>query len=109
MSIPITLRAVRKRLSNLKPPEQPLEPESASSSSTPAHCAGENSPAVLPSSVLSPEANEEDELPSNPGHYVMSVAAAPAADSTNTDTLANRSPCASVGVYSHWVASSFLA
>ncbi|XP_053485887.1 mediator of RNA polymerase II transcription subunit 1 [Ictalurus furcatus] len=113
MSIPITLRAIRKRLSSLRPPALPLEPESArkaaSSSSTPAHCAVENTPAILPSAMLSPETMEEDELPSNPGHYVMSVAAAPAVDVANTDAIANRSNCASVSVYSHWVASSFPA
>ncbi|XP_053093121.1 mediator of RNA polymerase II transcription subunit 1 isoform X3 [Pangasianodon hypophthalmus] len=113
MSIPITLRALRKRISSLRAPELPLEPDSSrkaeSSSSTPAHCAVENTPAVLPSAVLSPEPMGEDDLPSNPGHYVMSVAAAPAVDGANTDAIANPSPCASVGVYSHWVASSFPA
>lgn len=113
MSIPITLRAIRKRISSLKPPALPLEPDSAgktkSLSFPPAHCAVENTPAVQPPSVLSPEPMEEDELPSNSGHYVMSVAAAPAVDGANTDTIANRSPCASVGVYSHWVANSFPA
>lgn len=113
MSIPITLRAVRKRLSSLKSPALPLEPDSTrnakSPSSTPAQCALENSPAILPTAVLSPEPMEEDELPSNPGHYVMSVAATPAVDGSNTDAIANRSPRASVGVYSHWVASSFPA
>ncbi|XP_017316733.1 mediator of RNA polymerase II transcription subunit 1 isoform X2 [Ictalurus punctatus] len=113
MSIPITLRAIRKRLSSLRPPALPLEPESArkavSSSSTPAHCAVENTPAILPPAMLSPEPMEEDGLPSNPGHYVMSVAAAPAVDVANTDAIANRSNCASVSVYSHWVASSFPA
>ncbi|KAG7336326.1 hypothetical protein KOW79_001019 [Hemibagrus wyckioides] len=114
MSIPITLRAIRKRISSLRPPALPLEPDSArkaseSSSSTSAHSAVENAPAVLPSAVLSPEQMEEDELPTNSGHYVMSVAAAPAVDGTNTDAIANRSPCASVGVYSHWVASNFPA
>ncbi|KAF4087827.1 hypothetical protein AMELA_G00075730 [Ameiurus melas] len=113
MSIPITLRAIRKRLSSLRPPALPLEPESArkaeGSSSTPAHCAVENTPAILPSAMPSPKPMEEDELPSNPGHYVMSGAAAPAVDVANTDAIANRSPCASVSVYSHWVASSFPA
>ncbi|KAI5606478.1 mediator of RNA polymerase II transcription subunit 1-like, partial [Silurus asotus] len=113
MSIPITLRAIRKRISSLKPPALPLEPEPArkveSSSSTPPHSAVENTSAILPSTVLSPEPMEADSLPSNPGHYVMSVAAAPAVDGANTDTIANRSPCASVGVFSHWVASNFPA
>lgn len=115
MSIPITLRAVRKRLSSLKSPAQPLEPDSARNAASsfptppPPHCAVENTSAVLPSAVLSPEPIEEEKLPSNPGHYVMSVAAAPAVDGPNTDAIANRSPCASVGVYSHWVASSFPA
>ncbi|KAK3571589.1 hypothetical protein QTP86_015328 [Hemibagrus guttatus] len=112
MSIPITLRAIRKRISSLRPPAQPLEPDSArkaseSSSSTSAH--SENTPVVLPSVVLSPEQMEEDELPNNSGHYVMSVAAAPAVDGANTDAIANHSPCASVGVSPHWVASSFPA
>lgn len=101
MSIPITLRAIRKRISSLRPPALPFEPDSAkkaseSSSSTSAHSAVENAPAVLPSAVLSPEQMEEDELPTNSGHYVMSVAAAPAVDGANTDVIANRSPCASV-------------
>ncbi|MCI4374139.1 hypothetical protein PGIGA_G00002830 [Pangasianodon gigas] len=111
MSIPITLRALRKRISSLRPPELPPDSsrKAESSSSTPAHCAVENTPAILPSALLSPEPMGEDDLPSNPGHYVMSVAATPAVDGANTDAIANPSPCASVGVYSHWVASSFPA
>lgn len=78
-------------------------------SSTPGHCAVQNTPAIVPSAMLSPEPMEEDQLPSNPGHYVMSVAAAPAVDGANTDAIAKGSPCASVGVYSHWVANTFPA
>ncbi|KAM9489502.1 mediator of RNA polymerase II transcription subunit 1-like [Clarias gariepinus] len=108
MSIPITLRAIRKRISSLRAPALPIELKKAENSiSTPTHCAVENTPAILPSAVLSPEPMEEDELPSNPAHYVMSVAAAPAVDDANTDAIANRSPCVSVGVHSHWVASGF--
>ncbi|TSK16054.1 Mediator of RNA polymerase II transcription subunit 1 [Bagarius yarrelli] len=113
MSIPITLRALRKRISILRPPALPLEPDFAGKaeipSSTLAQCAVENTPAVVPSATLSPEPMEEVELPAKPGHYVMSVAAASAVDGTNTDAIANHSPCASVGVYSPWVASSFPA
>ncbi|XP_072535252.1 mediator of RNA polymerase II transcription subunit 1-like [Salminus brasiliensis] len=92
MSIPITMRAVRKRIATLRPPA-PLFPE----------------PACVLKAESSPSPMEEDGLPSPPGHYVMSVAAAPAVDGANTDAVANPSPCASVSVYSHWGASSLPA
>ncbi|XP_062847261.1 mediator of RNA polymerase II transcription subunit 1-like [Trichomycterus rosablanca] len=114
MSIPITMRAIRKRISSLRIPAQPLsEPDSTPVAeglpSTLPHRAEENSPAILSSAPNSPEPMEQEELPSNPSHYVMSVAATAAVDCTNTEVIANRSPCASVGVYSHWVASSIPA
>ncbi|XP_047666673.1 mediator of RNA polymerase II transcription subunit 1 isoform X8 [Tachysurus fulvidraco] len=112
MSIPITLRAIRKRITSLRPPALPLESDSAKnpeSSSSILARSPENTSVVLPSAVLSPEPMEEDKLPTTSGHYVMSVAAASAVDGANTDVIANRSPCASVGVYSNWVASSFPA
>lgn len=114
MSIPITMRAIRKRLASMKPPAPPIcEPvpdlKAERSPSTPSHHAQESIPATLPSALFSPEPMEEDGLPSPPGRYVMSVAAGPAVDGANTDAVANPSPCASVGVYSHWVASSLPA
>ncbi|XP_060776837.1 mediator of RNA polymerase II transcription subunit 1-like [Neoarius graeffei] len=114
MSIPITLRAIRKRISSLRPPALPLKPDSArnaeSSSSTPAHCAAEITPAVLPSAVLSPKPMEEDDLPSNPGHSDNSVVAAPAADGANTDAIANRSLCLSeCFIHAGWPAASQLS
>lgn len=58
-------------------------------------------PALYPSG--SHEADGKNGLPSSAGYYVMSVGSAQAANNANTDAVANPSPCASLGVYSHCV------
>ncbi|KAG9276711.1 mediator of RNA polymerase II transcription subunit 1-like isoform X1, partial [Astyanax mexicanus] len=113
MSIPITMRAIRRRIASLRPPA-PQFPEpvcalmAEGSPSVAPHSAVESFPVTLPTALLSPEPMEEDG-PSPPSHYVMSVAAAPAVDGANTDAVANPSPCASMSVYSHWGTSSLPA
>ncbi|KAI4904299.1 hypothetical protein NFI96_010888, partial [Prochilodus magdalenae] len=100
MSIPITMRAIRKRMASLRPPaslvSEPVSVLKAESppSTIPYH-AVDSVPVTLSPALLSPEPMEEDALPSPPGHYVMSVTAAPAVDDVNTDAVANPSLCAS--------------
>ncbi|XP_048030588.1 mediator of RNA polymerase II transcription subunit 1 isoform X2 [Megalobrama amblycephala] len=114
MSIPITMRAIRRKVSSLTthplPAADPELTTAMESTSTP-H-SGESVPeiisAVYPSASVSREAVEEERMASSPGYYVMSVAS-PVADNVNTDAVANPSPCASLGVYSHWVTSGLPA
>ncbi|XP_055039079.2 mediator of RNA polymerase II transcription subunit 1-like [Misgurnus anguillicaudatus] len=112
MSIPITMRAIRRKVANLMIHPSPVaEPpctfKMESSSPTVAVCPDvpdpDIKPAVYPS--VSQEANGEKSHPSSAGYYVMSVASTPVDDNANTDAVANPSPCASLGVYSHWVTS----
>lgn len=108
------MRAIRKKVSGLTTrPLLAADPElttAMESASTP-H-SGESVPeiisAVYPSASVSREAVEEERMASSPGYYVMSVAS-PVADNVNTDAVANPSPCASLGVYSHWVTSGLPA
>lgn len=92
MSIPITMRAIRRKVTPAADPESSAAMESTDQSV----------PEII--STVSREAAEDDRMSSPPGYFLMSVAG-PAADNVNTDALANRSPCASLGVYSHWATS----
>ncbi|XP_066538814.1 mediator of RNA polymerase II transcription subunit 1-like isoform X2 [Hoplias malabaricus] len=82
MSIPITMRAIRKKMARMKTsvplilkPACVLKAES-SSSKYPHHAVASISTS-LPTALLSPEPMvEEDVHPSCPAHYVMSMAAA---------------------------------
>ncbi|XP_057178334.1 mediator of RNA polymerase II transcription subunit 1 isoform X1 [Triplophysa rosa] len=108
MSIPITMRAIRRNVASMKvhPSPDPSCPPVVESTSltTPVHrdVSGPNiMPALYPSA--SHEADGKNGLPSSAGYNVMSVGSAQAANNANTDAVANPSPCASLGVYSHWV------
>uniref|UniRef100_A0A8C1JBX1 Mediator of RNA polymerase II transcription subunit 1 n=1 Tax=Cyprinus carpio TaxID=7962 RepID=A0A8C1JBX1_CYPCA len=101
MSIPITMRAIRRKVSGrTTPPEPAADPECSAAMES------DVISAVHPS--VSHEAVEDESVTSPPGCSVMSVAA-PVADNANTDAFANRSPCASLGVYSRWVTSGLPA
>uniref|UniRef100_A0A8C2GIA9 Mediator of RNA polymerase II transcription subunit 1 n=1 Tax=Cyprinus carpio TaxID=7962 RepID=A0A8C2GIA9_CYPCA len=101
MSIPITMRAIRRKVSGrTTPPEPAADPESSAAMES------DVISAVHPS--VSHEAAEDESVTSPPGCSVMSVAA-PEPDNANTDAIANRSPCASLGVYSRWVTSGLPA
>lgn len=107
MSIPITMRAIRRKVASIKvhpsrDPECAPVTESASLT-TPVHpdVSDPDMPAVYPSA--SHEADGENGLPSSAGYYVMSVGSAQAANNENTDAVANPSPRSSLDVYSHWV------
>ncbi|XP_067290545.1 mediator of RNA polymerase II transcription subunit 1-like [Pseudorasbora parva] len=108
MSIPITMRAVRRKVSSLRArPVPAADPEiNTDMEITSAPLSDESVPEIDPSASASAsashEAAEEETMASSPGYYVMSVAS-PVADNTNTDAVANPSPCASLGVYSNWV------
>ncbi|XP_026094016.1 mediator of RNA polymerase II transcription subunit 1-like [Carassius auratus] len=93
MSIPITMRAIRRKVAGRTTrPEPAADPESS---------------AATESDVISGVSHDaaEDESEASPaGSCVMSVS-----DHVNTDAVADRSPCASLGVYSHWVTSGLPA
>ncbi|XP_051737352.1 mediator of RNA polymerase II transcription subunit 1 [Ctenopharyngodon idella] len=114
MSIPITMRAIRRKVSSLTirplPAADPELTTAMESTSTPHsdESVAEIISAVYPSASVSHEAIEEERMASSPGYYAMSVAS-PVADNVNTDAVANPSPCASLGVYSHWVTSGLPA
>ncbi|XP_043082616.1 mediator of RNA polymerase II transcription subunit 1 isoform X2 [Puntigrus tetrazona] len=87
MSIPITMRAIRRKVTPLAAPA--AVPESSAA------------PEI---SSVPREAAEDASLasPPPPGYYLMSVSGPVADNTVNTEAVANRSPCASLGVYSHW-------
>ncbi|XP_077081111.1 mediator of RNA polymerase II transcription subunit 1-like isoform X2 [Siphateles boraxobius] len=98
MSIPITMRAVRKKVSSLTTQPVPVpDPEPSTAMEI------TSTPRSSESAV-----QEERTASSSPGYYLMSVPS-PVADNTNTDAVANPSPCASLAVYSHWVTSGLPA
>ncbi|XP_050953659.1 mediator of RNA polymerase II transcription subunit 1 isoform X2 [Labeo rohita] len=111
MSIPITMRAIRRKVAGRTLPLADRESSVAMESTLPPH-SDQSVPdiisAVYPSASVSHEAVKDESMASPPGYYVMSVAA-PVADNANTDVVANRSPCASLGVYSHWATSGLPA
>ncbi|XP_073686441.1 mediator of RNA polymerase II transcription subunit 1-like [Garra rufa] len=84
MSIPITMRAIRRKAAGRTAPALPV---ADTESSTPME------------STSTPHSDQSDE----------SMASPEAADNANTDAVANRSPCASLGVYSHWATSGLPA
>lgn len=106
MSIPITMRAIRKKVSTLTPRPVPVpDPELSTAveiTPTPRSC--ESAPEICPPASV----QEERTASSSPGYYLMSVSS-PVADNANTDAVANPSPCASLAVYSHWVTSGLPA
>lgn len=114
MSIPITMRAIRRKVSGLTTRPLPAaDPElTTAMESTATPPSGQSVPEVIraayPSASVSHEAVEEEKMASSPSYYVMSVAS-PVTDNVNTDAVANPSPCASLGVYSHWVTSGLPA
>ncbi|KAA0704914.1 Mediator of RNA polymerase II transcription subunit 1 [Triplophysa tibetana] len=108
MSIPITMRAIRRTVASMKVHHSPdqsrcsvMESNSLSTPVYPDVSGPNNMPALYPSA--SHEADGKNGLPSSAGYYVMSVGSPQAANNANTDAVANPSPCASLGVYSHWV------
>ncbi|KAG1924993.1 mediator of RNA polymerase II transcription subunit [Pimephales promelas] len=107
MSIPITMRAIRKKVSPLTTRAKPVpEPDLSTAmeiTSAPRSC--ESAPEIPHEAV-----QEERTASSSPGYYLMSVSS-PVADNANanTDAVANPSPCASLAVYSHWVTSGLPA
>uniref|UniRef100_A0AAR2KA16 Mediator of RNA polymerase II transcription subunit 1 n=1 Tax=Pygocentrus nattereri TaxID=42514 RepID=A0AAR2KA16_PYGNA len=109
LSIPITIRAIRKRMASMRSPACLIsEPASVLTVESPStiHHAVDSIPATIPTALLSPEPMEEDGLPSPPGHYVMSVAAAPVVD-INTDAVANPSPVPLwMSIHTGWPAAS---
>lgn len=108
MSIPITMRAIRRKVASIKV-HPSRDPECApvtenASLTTPVHpdvSDPDIMPAVYPSA--SHEADGENHIPSSAGYNVMSVGSAQAANNENTDAVANPSPRSSLGVYSHLV------
>ncbi|XP_016401752.1 mediator of RNA polymerase II transcription subunit 1-like [Sinocyclocheilus rhinocerous] len=103
MSIPITMRAIRRKVASwMTPPVPAADPESS------AVMESDIIRAVHPSASVSCEAVEDESVVSPSGRYLMSVAA-PVADNANTDAVANRSPCASLAVCLHWVTSGLPA
>ncbi|XP_030623482.1 mediator of RNA polymerase II transcription subunit 1-like [Chanos chanos] len=109
MSIPITMRAIRRRLSS-----KMIATERPAKESTVAKI--ESDPITYPlhakvsDAVCIPDTNSSvpfshnavvtKDLPSPQTYYVMSVASAQAVD-VNTDAVPRPSPCPSVGVFSH--------
>ncbi|XP_076827498.1 mediator of RNA polymerase II transcription subunit 1-like [Brachyhypopomus gauderio] len=120
MSIPITIRAIRKRVARMRClPTRLSEHNSAVNSeslppsphlhtcSSP-HCSRVKSDShVLRLAPSSPETMEQHCLNSSPTHRVVFGAAGPVSDGANTDAVANPSPTVPVGVCSHQMASSF--
>lgn len=99
MSIPITMRAIRKKVSSLTTRPVPVpDPELSTAMEI----------TSTPRSVSHEAVQEERMASSPPGYYLMSVSS-PVADNANTDAVANPSPCASLAVYSHWVTSGLPA
>ncbi|XP_016106441.1 mediator of RNA polymerase II transcription subunit 1-like isoform X2 [Sinocyclocheilus grahami] len=95
MSIPITMRAIRRKVaSQTTTPVPAADPESSAAMES------DIIRAVHPSASVSHEAVEDESVVSPSGHHLMSVAA-PVADNANTDAVANRSPCASLAVCLH--------
>lgn len=105
------MRAIRRKVAGRTLPLADRESSVAMESTSPPH-SDQSVPdiisAVYPSASVSHEAVKDESMASPPGYYVMSVAA-PVADNANTDVVANRSPCASLGVYSHWATSGLPA
>ncbi|KAK7118001.1 hypothetical protein R3I94_021744 [Phoxinus phoxinus] len=98
MSIPITMRAIRKKVSSQT--SRPVPDPELSTAMEITSCE--------PASVSHEAVQEPRTASSSPGYYLMSVSS-PVADNANTDAVANPSPCASLAVYPHWVTSGLPA
>ncbi|XP_056593738.1 mediator of RNA polymerase II transcription subunit 1 [Triplophysa dalaica] len=99
MSIPITMRAIRRTVAIMKghpSPDPSCGPVMESTSLTTPVCPDVSGPNIMPASH---EADGKNGLPSSAGYYVMAVGSAQAANNANTDAVANPSPCRSLGVY----------
>lgn len=101
------MRAIRRKVT---PPSLPAaDPESSAAMESTDQSVPEIISTVHPSASISHEASEDESMASPlPSYYLMSVAG-PAADNANADAVANCSPCASLGVYSHWTTSGLPA
>ncbi|KAF4096122.1 mediator of RNA polymerase II transcription subunit 1-like [Onychostoma macrolepis] len=103
MSVPITMRAIRRKVT---PPSLPAaDPESSAAMESTDQSVPDIISTVRPSASVSCDAAEDVIMASPPPVYYLMSVGDPAADNVNTDAVANCSPCASLGVYSHWATS----